>query len=51
MSNIASDGSKFYLVGGGCTSASNPSTTDLVAIFKNVANSLLKMRRIPNSTT
>lgn len=51
MRGIASDVSKFYSVGGNCTSTANPNTTDLVSIFKSVATSLLKMRRIPNGTT
>ena len=52
MELMASDSAKFFSVGGsgGCTSATNPNTTDLVAIFKNVATSLLKMRRIPSAT-
>lgn len=52
MRQMASDPSKFYSVSGsgGCISDSNPNTTDLVAIFKNVAVSLMKKRRIPLNT-
>ena len=51
MREMASDPTKFYSVAGssGCISDSNPSTTDLVSIFKNVAVSLMKKRRIPLS--
>jgi Flp pilus assembly protein TadG len=49
MRDMASDPSKFFSVAGnsGCISSSNPNTTDLVSIFKNVAVSLMKKRRIP----
>lgn len=49
MRDMASDPTKFFSVAGasGCISDSNPNTTDLVSIFKNVAVSLMKMRRIP----
>lgn len=52
MTGMASDSSKFYSVAGssGCISAANPTTTDLVAIFKNVAVTLMKKRRIPVNT-
>jgi Flp pilus assembly protein TadG len=49
MRDMASEPAKFFSVAGisGCISASNPNTTDLVSIFKNVAVSLMKKRRIP----
>ena len=55
MQDIASDASKFYSTDGGvstngkCPSAANPNFTDLVSIFNNVAASIMKKRRIPNS--
>lgn len=53
MRSMASDPSKFYSTDGNskCSSSANPNFTDLVAIFNNVAASIMKKRRIPNGTT
>ena len=51
MKALASDASKFYSTNQTtCPSAANPNFTDLVAIFQNVAASIMKKRRIPNNT-
>ena len=52
---MASDSAKFFSTGDSvngstCTSPVNQGVTDLTAIFKNVALSLMKKRRIPRGT-
>lgn len=53
MRAIASSPDKFYSVdkagSGGCVSEVNPTTTDLIAIFKRVAISMMTKRRAPRS--
>lgn len=49
MKDMASDPSKFYSIPGSskCNSEGNPTVLDLMSIFKHVAVSLMKKRRIP----
>lgn len=53
MRLMASTPDKFYSVdkagSGGCVSSANPTTTDLLAIFKRVAVSMMTKRRAPKS--
>ena len=51
MKEIASDDSKFYSVDTTCNAGTNSGITDLTTIFKAVATSLMKTRRVSEAIT
>ena len=51
MREMATDASKFYSVETGCDAGVNKGTTDLSVIFKNIAVSLMKTRRVSEAIT
>lgn len=51
MKEMASDSTKFYSVDANCNAGANSGVTDLSAIFKNIATSLMKTRRVSEAIT